>query len=173
LVVDEGIVRRAAPGFSPFPDAEMPSREAAMPRRSEFVEHVVETMRAFGPVEARPMFGGWGLYHGGVFFALVAEDALYLKVDDETRARFEDLGLEPFVYDTKDGSHSMSYFQAPEEALETPHVMTEWARLAYGAALRAAARKKSGKKPAAKAPAKPKPKSLKPAARPPKSPRRS
>jgi DNA transformation protein len=114
-----------------------------MPKRSEFVEHVLETMRRFGPVEAKSMFGGWGLYHQGLFFALIAEDALYLKTDDENRADFEAHGLEPFVYSMKDGDKlTMSYRQAPEEALESPDVMAEWARRGYAAALRAAAKKK-------------------------------
>lgn len=114
-----------------------------MPRRSEFVEHVVETMRQFGPVEARAMFGGWGLYHQGLFFALIAEEALYIKTDEESRAEFEALGLRPFVYSMKDG-HSLvlSYFQPPEEALESPPVMAQWARRGYASALRASAKKR-------------------------------
>ncbi len=114
-----------------------------MAKRSEFVDHVVETMRLFGPVDAKPMFGGWGLYNAGLFFALIAEDALYIKVDDENRADFEAMRLIPFVYETKEGHRiAMSYCQAPEDALESPPVMAEWARRGYGAALRAAARKK-------------------------------
>lgn len=117
-----------------------------MPRASQFVEHVVETMRRFGPVEARAMFGGWGLYHQGLFFALIAGEALYIKTDDESRGDFEALGLRPFVYPMKDGdSITMSYFQAPEESLESPEVMAEWARRGYAAALRAqGAKRKSG-----------------------------
>ena len=114
-----------------------------MPRRSEFVEHVVETMRRFGPVEAKSMFGGWGLYHQGLFFALIAEDALYIKTDDDNRADFEARGLAPFVYPMKDGQTIvMSYRQAPEDALENADVMAEWARRGYAAALRAAAKKR-------------------------------
>lgn len=113
-----------------------------MSRRGEFVEHVVETMRAFGPVEAKAMFGGWGLYHRGAFFALVAGDVLYLKTDAANRARFEAEGLDPFVFQAKDGKKTaMSYRRAPDEALESPAVMAEWARLGYEAALRAAAAK--------------------------------
>ncbi len=113
-----------------------------MARRSEFVEHVVETMRLFGPVEAKAMFGGWGLYHRGAFFALVAGDTLYLKTDADNRARFEAERLEPFVFEAKDGKKTaMSYRRAPDEALEDPAVMAEWARLAYEAALRASAAK--------------------------------
>ena len=108
-----------------------------MPKPSEFVRHVLETLRLFGPVEARAMFGGWGLYHRGSFFALIAEDALYLKTDDESRPDFEAAGLSPFVYSMKTGDITMSYFQAPDEALESPDVMADWARRAYAAALRA------------------------------------
>ena len=114
-----------------------------MPQRSEFVEHVLETLRGFGPVVARSMFGGWGLYHQGLFFALIAEDALYLKTDDENVAEFKAARLVPFVYEMKGGeSIVMHYYQAPEEALENPEVMAQWARSAFGAALRKAARKR-------------------------------
>ena len=113
-----------------------------MAKNNEFVDHVVETMRAFGLVTAKAMFGGWGLYHEGLFFALIAEDTLYLKVDDDNRGEFESAGLEPFVYVTKDGERMvMAYRQAPPEALESPPQMTPWARSGYGAALRAKTRK--------------------------------
>jgi DNA transformation protein len=117
-----------------------------MAMRSQFTEHVVEMMRAFGPVEAKSMFGGWGLYRDGVFFALVANDTLYLKVDDGNRARFDDEGLEPFVFESRDGRKtSLSYRRAPDDALENPDVMAEWARCGYDAALR-----KRGKTPVRK-----------------------
>ena len=113
------------------------------------MSHVVETLRGFGPVQAKAMFGGWGLYHEGVFFALVAGDVLYLKTDAENRADFEARGLGPFVYPLKDGKGiTMTYFEAPGDALEDPAVMARWARGAYAAALRASARKAK----AAKAP---------------------
>ncbi|APV52279.1 hypothetical protein BWI17_04175 [Betaproteobacteria bacterium GR16-43] len=116
-----------------------------MPKKPpEFVEHVIETMRDFGPVRTKPMFGAWGLWHGEVFFALVADDTLYLKVDDETRATFTARGLEPFVFqESKSGETIVtSYYQAPEESLENPREMLEWARLAYAAALRKRKKKK-------------------------------
>ena len=119
----------------------------ALQTRSAFVDHVVETMHELGPVTAKSMFGGWGLYHEGLFFALIADETLYLKVDEENRARFEAAGLPPFVYVTKDGDRmSMSYFQAPPDALESPAVMVEWARLGYAAALRAKTRKPARKR---------------------------
>src|SRR5260221_7600549 len=93
-------------------------RMATVKARNDFVEHVVETMRELGAVIAKPMFGGWGLYHDGLFFAIVFEDSLYLKVDDENRGEFEAAGLTAFVYVTKDGDRmAMSYHQAPPDAL--------------------------------------------------------
>jgi DNA transformation protein len=110
-----------------------------MTARGEFVEHVLDTLRAFGPVEPKAMFGGWGLYHAGLFFGLISDKVLYLKVDAENRAAFDELGLPPFVYESRLGEKTvMHYQQAPEAALESPEVMAEWARLGYAAALRAA-----------------------------------
>lgn len=124
---------------APFSDME----PMAPAKRSEFVEHVLETMRRFGPVESKAMFGGWGLYHQGTFFALVAEEALYLKADEENGPEFDALSLTPFVYPLKDGETIvMSYRAAPGEALEDADVMATWARSAYAAALRAAAKKR-------------------------------
>jgi DNA transformation protein and related proteins len=110
-----------------------------MTPRGEFVEHVLDTLRAFGPVEPKAMFGGWGLYHAGLFFALISDKVLYLKVDAENRAAFDELGLPPFVYESRLGERTvLHYHQAPAAALESPEVMAEWARLSYAAALRAA-----------------------------------
>ena len=112
-----------------------------MPKPTHFVEHVVETMRLFGLVSARSMFGGWGLYHDGAFFALILDEVLYLKADDTNDAEFDARGLEPCVYPMKSGeSITMRYRRAPEDALESAEVMARWAKSAYGAALRAKAK---------------------------------
>jgi DNA transformation protein len=116
-----------------------------MPRRSEFIEHVVETMRRFGPVEVRRMFGGWGFYHQGLFFALAADDILYFKSDDENRGDFDAHALPHFTFMKKGESVVTSYRQAPDDAFESAEVMAEWCRRGYAAALRAAARKRPRK----------------------------
>jgi DNA transformation protein len=120
-----------------------------MAARNEFVEHVVESLALFGEVSVRRMFGGWGLYHEGVFFALIAGDILYLKADGKNARGFEKHGLEPFVFEKRRDGETIvtSYRRAPDEALEDPRVMARWAKSAYGAALRKEARKRAGKKP--------------------------
>ena len=87
------------------------------------------------------------MFRDGLMFALVAEDVLFFKVDDENTSQFEAEDLAPFTYTTKKGDRGvMSYRRAPERCLDDPDEMTEWANSAFAAALRAG-KKKTKKKP--------------------------
>lgn len=119
---------------------------AASKTEQEFVSYIVELMQPLGPVSARRMFGGYGIFLKGLMFGLVADSVLFLKADEGTAQKFTSRGLEAFTYDKKGKAFRMSYYQAPEEALEDGDEMKSWADRAYGAALRAAAKKrKTGK----------------------------
>jgi DNA transformation protein len=108
-----------------------------------FLDHLRELMRAGGhAVTTRAMFGGHGLYVEGLFFGIVDDDVVYLRVDERNRAEFAALDLPPFEFMTKDGRRqAMSYLRAPDETLENAAAMAPWMRSALGAALRAAAAK--------------------------------
>ena len=82
------------------------------------------------------MFGGHGLYHRGVMFALLDDDELFLKTDAETLPRFLEAGCEPWVYVGPRGPERTSYYRPPADALEHPEAMLPWARIAVEAALR-------------------------------------
>ncbi|GLQ32595.1 TfoX/Sxy family protein [Litoribrevibacter albus] len=112
---------------------------------SEFADYLCEQLMPIGPVRAKRMFGGYGLFLDDLMFGLIADDVLYLKTDELTRPNFESLGLEPFSYSKKDKVVSLSYSQAPEDAIEDPHLLCEWANAAFGAALRSANNKKKNK----------------------------
>lgn len=113
-----------------------------MAASAEFIEFLKEQMAGFGPVTHKRMFGGAGLYRDGLIFALVVDEALYLKTDAENRNQFETEKLAPFVYATKNGDKAvMSYWRAPERCLDDRDDMAEWCRIAWGATLRAAAQK--------------------------------
>jgi DNA transformation protein len=112
-----------------------------MALKSEFVEYLLELLEPFGHVKAKAMFGGFGLYRRDLMFGLVADDTLYLKVDEQSRPEFESKGLSPFVYKMKGKEFSMSYYKAPDEVSEDPAEMAQWAHKAYDAALRAAQKK--------------------------------
>jgi DNA transformation protein len=110
-------------------------------KEKEFVSYIVDLMSTIGPVHARAMFGGHGIYLDGLMFALVADGVLYLKSDEETEIDFKVKGLDAFTYIKKGKKYRMSYFQAPEEALEDADEMNLWANKGYSAALRSAAKK--------------------------------
>lgn len=104
-------------------------------------EHIGELFAAFGPVTVRRMFGGAGLYADGVMFGLVADDLIYLKTDDETSPSFVAEGMEPFSYAGRNGRRvMMSYWRLPDRLYDDPDELARWAREAFAAARRAAAR---------------------------------
>ena len=108
----------------------------------ELIEFLKEQMAGLGPVSARRMFGGAGLFRDGLMFALVVGDVLYLKADSDSAAAFDERDLAPFTYATKNGERGvMAYRRAPEDCLDDPDEMTLWCRLAFDAALRANAPK--------------------------------
>ena len=98
---------------------------------------VLEQLSAAGAVTARSMFGGVGLYCQGLFFALIDDDTLYLKVDDATRADFERLGSQPFR-PFGDDSHVMQYYELPADVLEDRAEVRPWVERALDAARRKA-----------------------------------
>ena len=115
---------------------------------SDFIDYLHEVFEPFGRIRARRMFGGWGIYHHDArserMFALVADEVLYLKADEQTRHEFEALGMEQFEYVKNEKPMRMSYYMAPEEIYDDPDAASHWATLAWEAARRAG--KKSGGK---------------------------
>ena len=101
----------------------------------EYLTYVLEQLEGLGPVHARKMFGGAGIYCQRVMFALVADDVLYMKVDDANRADFEAVGMAPFQ-PFPDKSSVMSYYEVPADVLEAREQLTAWAHKALEAALR-------------------------------------
>src|SRR5689334_6872532 len=115
-----------------------------MPKRSEFVDYLLEQLAPLGEVSAKSMFGGWGIYHEGRMFALVADDTLYIKVDDANRADFEREKLRPFRYERAGRTvAAMSYFEPPADAIDDRELLCEWARKGIDATTRATDKKRA------------------------------
>ena len=105
----------------------------------EYLTYVVEQLEGLGPVQSRRMFGGAGLYCDGLFFAVVADDVLYFKVDDSNRADYEAAGMEPFQ-PFPDKKSVMQYYEVPIDVLENRQTLHDWARKALDVARRKADR---------------------------------
>jgi DNA transformation protein and related proteins len=96
---------------------------------------VDQLSRVVDQVRAQRMFGGVGIYSGACFFALIAEDTLYFKVDDTNRADFEARQMEPFQPYGPEGE-VMQYYQVPDELLEDVEALRPWALKALAVAAR-------------------------------------
>ena len=107
----------------------------------EFVVYLLDLLQSIGPVSAKSMFGGYGVYLDGVMFGLVSENNFYLKVDAALKPKFLERGLVPFEYPRNGKMIEMSYFQAPEDVFESLEIMRDWANASYAVALREARRK--------------------------------
>ena len=113
---------------------------------ADYLTFLSERLGPLGAITVRRMFGGAGLYCDGLIFAIVDDDVLFLKADEQTRPGFEAEGLAPFSYETSKGRQGvMSYYEAPAAALDDDQVLLDWAQRAMGAALRAAKDKKKKK----------------------------
>ena len=106
----------------------------------EFRGFVLEQLAGVESVLARSMFGGVGLYAGGVFFGILAANTLYMKVDDTNRGTYEAEGMSAFK-PYADMPMTMSYYQVPAYVLEDADELASWVRASVRAAVRAARRK--------------------------------
>lgn len=118
--------------------------------KSEFVEYLLELLEPVGNVHARAMFGGYGLFHNGIMFALVADDVLYFKADDTNKKHFEERELDQFEYYKKGKTFHMSYYEAPGEVLDDADEMSRWANSSIRVAINAAQKKTRKRKPEVK-----------------------
>jgi len=112
-----------------------------MPVTDRFTEFVVDQLEACGSITSKRMFGGVGIYAADLFFAILDNDVLYLKVDDSNRADFERVGSGPFR-PYGDDSEVMQYYNVPVDVLENATELGRWAAKAI-----AVARAKKASKP--------------------------
>lgn len=113
-----------------------------MPVSPEYRAFVEDQLGRIVRLSARRMFGGVGFYADDIFFGLLDDDALFFRVDDATRPRYESRGMEPF---TPMGESTSSYYRVPEELLEDFDELRIWTLAAVDAAREAKAKKKPRK----------------------------
>ncbi|MFH2012875.1 MAG: TfoX/Sxy family protein [Pseudomonadota bacterium] len=92
----------------------------------EFLAYVIDQFSGWGNVYARKMFGGAGLYHDGKMFGLIADDVMYLKVDNSNREDFVKACSSQFK-PYPDKPMVMPYYEIPPDILEQPEVLIKWA----------------------------------------------
>ena len=114
---------------------------------ADFHSYVLEQLALLRGVSSRRMFGGVGLYSEGLFFGLIDDDVLYLKVDDSNRSDYTARGMDAFRPFKDKPLYSMTYFQVPADVLEEAELLVQWARKSCAVALTSHAATRRGRRP--------------------------
>jgi DNA transformation protein len=116
-----------------------------------FADFLREQLGPLGPITMRRMFGKTGVFCDGVMLAMIRDNTLYFRVDDDNKAAFREAeAFPPLNYEKGGGSIDLAFWRAPERLFDEPDELVAWARLALAAARRVAVnrgRTEAGKKP--------------------------
>ena len=64
---------------------------------SSLVEYLRELLDSVDGVTFKRMFGGYGIFRHGLMFALIEDDTLYFKADEQNKSAFMARDLGPFT----------------------------------------------------------------------------
>src|SRR3954470_200044 len=105
-----------------------------------FAEFLREQLAPLGRVTMRRMFGKTGVFCDGLMLAMVRDNTLYFRVDDDNRTVFEEAkSFPPLNYQKKGGAIALAFWRARERLFDAPDELVRWARAALAAARRVAA----------------------------------
>lgn len=90
-----------------------------------FMEFLCGQMDGISGLEAKRMFGAYGLYSDNVFFGIVYQGMLFLKTDEESRKRYIQRGMEALHVSEK--QKMGNYFQVPVDVIEDEELLMDWA----------------------------------------------
>jgi len=108
-----------------------------MTGKEDLVNYIIDMLQDLGSIYVKYMFSDWGFYLDGLFFAILDDDKLFVKADDQSRSIFEKNNLEQFSYMRKGKVCYLSYYKIPDEAIDDIDSLKYWAQIGYQAALRA------------------------------------
>lgn len=102
---------------------------------AEYTGYVLELLEPIGAVQTGRFFGGVGISNGYAQFAMIMGNCLYFVVDEDTRGKYEQAGMQSFSYMTKKGRIQVrKYFELPEDILTDPEQLRLWASEAMSVA---------------------------------------
>ena len=95
---------------------------------AEFKDYILEHIAPILPIKTTRFFGGVGLTYNAVQFGIMIGNNLYFVVDDNTRAKYVQAGMQAFSYLTKKGHVQVHrYYELPEEILTDAVQLHIWA----------------------------------------------
>jgi DNA transformation protein len=90
-----------------------------------FKDFALDQLVGMDDVEARRMFGGYGLYQDETFFGIVHKGELFFKIDESTIGEYRQRKMKPFRPNAK--QMLKSYYQVPADVIEDAGELSQWA----------------------------------------------
>jgi DNA transformation protein len=90
-----------------------------------FRDFVLDQLQELDDMEARRMFGGYGLYQDELFFGIIYKGKLFFKIDEATVGEYRRRKMKPFRPNAK--QTLKSYYQVPADIIEDTYELREWA----------------------------------------------
>jgi DNA transformation protein len=108
----------------------------------DFAEFLREQLVPIGRISMRRMFGKTGVFCDGVMFGMIADNTLYVRVDDQNRTVFKEAeAFPPLNYAKKGETIDLAFWRVPERLIDEPDELVDWARAALAAARRVTAKR--------------------------------
>jgi DNA transformation protein len=102
----------------------------------DYKSYIEERFSAFGEVEFKKMFGGYGIFREGIMFAMISPgDIFRMRADDNNVGDYQKEGMQQFP--SHGGKKGMPYWDVPAYVIENQNDLKLWAEKSYKAALRA------------------------------------
>lgn len=101
---------------------------------NEFNDFVYEMLQDWHPITIKRMFGSYGVFRDNSMFAIIDNDILYFKANEDTKHHFENINCPQFTYRKKDNRIvNIRYYQIPDECYDSIETMEHYANIAWQA----------------------------------------
>ncbi|MBD79853.1 MAG: hypothetical protein CL840_13140 [Crocinitomicaceae bacterium] len=110
---------------------------------AEYQAYIEQQLEPFGEYQAKSMFGGLGFFRDGVMFGAIMHGAFRLKGDETTAPDYAKYGKKEHEIPGK--KMKMPYYEVPQEIMDDPATLKEWAIKAWEIALKTKKPKKKKK----------------------------
>lgn len=103
-----------------------------------FLVHTIEHFSKLESVTYRRIFNGYGVYHRGAQFAILLNDEIYFRADEESWLLYEEHHFIPYSSHVMDDA-PCHFYQMPTEVIRDQNTLQYWMQTAIESTQRSCA----------------------------------
>jgi len=98
--------------------------------KENYLNYILDQLRLLPNITYTKMFGGYGLYNDGKFFAIISGTPLnlYFKTNKKTSVIYRDYKSK--FFSPSKTQHLKNYYNVPNQIIENVEELASWANLA-------------------------------------------